>query len=63
MAERLAQQIPGGFYVNQFANDANSEAHLKTTGPEIWEQMGHDIDAYRRRHRLGRDHHGRGPVS
>ncbi|HYC97661.1 cystathionine beta-synthase [Brevundimonas sp.] len=46
MAERLAQQIPGGFYVNQFANDANSEAHFKTTGPEIWEQMEHDIDAF-----------------
>lgn len=46
MAERLAQQLPGGFYVNQFANDANSAAHFQTTGPEIWEQMGHDIDAY-----------------
>ena len=46
MAERLAQQIPGGFYVNQFANDANSLAHFKTTGPEIWEQMGGDIDAF-----------------
>lgn len=45
MAERLAQQIPGGFYVNQFANDANSAAHVKSTGPEIWEQMGHDVDA------------------
>ncbi|MDB5420066.1 MAG: Pyridoxal-5-phosphate-dependent protein beta subunit [Brevundimonas sp.] len=46
MAERLAQQIPGGYYVNQFANDANSAAHVKTTGPEIWEQMDHDVDAY-----------------
>ncbi|RZI99276.1 MAG: pyridoxal-phosphate dependent enzyme [Brevundimonas sp.] len=46
MAERLAQQIPGGFYVNQFANDANSEAHFRTTGPEIWEQMGGDLDAF-----------------
>ena len=46
MAERLAQQIPGGFYVNQFANDANSLAHFKTTGPEIWEQMEGDIDAF-----------------
>lgn len=46
MAERLAQQIPGGFYVNQFANDANSEAHFRTTGPEIWEQMGGGIDAF-----------------
>ena len=46
MAERLAQQIPGGFYVNQFANDANSEAHFKTTGPEIWEQMDGKVDAF-----------------
>ncbi|MBW8302666.1 MAG: cystathionine beta-synthase [Brevundimonas sp.] len=46
MAERLAQQIPGGFYVNQFANDANSLAHFQTTGPEIWEQMGHKVDAF-----------------
>ncbi len=46
MAERLAQQIPGGFYVNQFANDANSAAHVATTGPEIWDQMDHQIDAF-----------------
>ena len=46
MAERLAQQIPGGFYVNQFANAANSLAHFQTTGPEIWEQMDGDIDAF-----------------
>jgi len=46
MAERLAQQIPGGFYVNQFANDANSEAHFKTTGPEIWDQLDGEIDAF-----------------
>jgi len=46
MAERLAQQIPGGFYVNQFANDANALAHFQTTGPEIWEQMGGDLDAF-----------------
>ncbi|MDZ4364727.1 cystathionine beta-synthase [Brevundimonas sp.] len=46
MAERLAQQIPGGWFVNQFANHANSAAHVKTTGPEIWEQMGHDVDAF-----------------
>ena len=46
MAERLAQQIPGGFYVNQFANEANSLAHFQTTGPEIYEQMGGDIDAF-----------------
>ncbi len=44
MAERLARET-GAFYVNQFSNPANPEAHEATTGPEIWEQMGHDLDA------------------
>jgi cystathionine beta-synthase len=43
-AERLARET-GAFYVNQFANPANPKAHEETTGPEIWEQMDHDIDA------------------
>jgi cystathionine beta-synthase len=45
MAEHLAASIPGAFYVNQFANPANPRAHERTTGPEIWEQMGYDLDA------------------
>jgi cystathionine beta-synthase len=45
MAERLAREIPGALYVNQFANPANPLAHETATGPEIWEQMGHDVDA------------------
>ena len=45
MAERLTGEIDGAFFVNQFANPANPEAHEKTTGPEIWEQMDHDVDA------------------
>jgi len=45
LAQRLAQSIPGGFYVNQFANPANPEAHFKTTAPEIWEQLDHQVDA------------------
>jgi cystathionine beta-synthase len=44
MAARIAAE--GGFYhVNQFSNPANPLAHEKTTGPEIWEQTGHDVDA------------------
>src|ERR671930_1587563 len=45
MAEKIAADTPGAFYVNQFANPANPLAHERTTGPEIWEQMRHDVDA------------------
>src|SRR5207237_3341122 len=45
MAARLAAEIPGAFYANQFANPANPAAHERTTGPEIWEQMQHHVDA------------------
>jgi cystathionine beta-synthase len=45
MAERLAEAVPGGFFVNQFANPANPLAHERTTGPEIFEQMDGDVDA------------------
>jgi cystathionine beta-synthase len=45
VAARLAQEIPGAFYANQFGNPANPLAHERTTGPEIWEQMRHDVDA------------------
>jgi cystathionine beta-synthase len=44
LAERLAHE-QNGFYVNQFANPANPEAHERTTGPEILQQMGGDLDA------------------
>ena len=45
MAEKIAAEIPGAFYVNQFANPANPLAHETTTGPEIWKQMEGEIDA------------------
>jgi cystathionine beta-synthase len=44
LAARLAAER-GGFYVNQFANPNNPRAHEETTGPEIWEQMQHQVDA------------------
>jgi cystathionine beta-synthase len=45
LAEKIAQQTPHSFYVNQFNNPANPLAHETTTGPEIWRQTGHDVDA------------------
>jgi cystathionine beta-synthase len=45
VAARLAGEIPGAVYVNQFANPANPLAHERSTGPEIWEQMRHEVDA------------------
>ncbi|HWI35484.1 MAG TPA: cystathionine beta-synthase [Burkholderiales bacterium] len=45
IAARITRETPGAFYVNQFANEANPEAHEKTTGPEIWVQMGQQVDA------------------
>jgi len=45
LAERIAAETPGAFYVNQFKNPANPLAHQTSTGPEIWEQMHHDVDA------------------
>ena len=44
-AADIARRTPGAFYINQFANPANPRAHEETTGPEIWEQMDHDVDA------------------
>ncbi len=45
-AARIAQETPNAFYVNQFANPANVQAHVEGTGPEIWQQMEHNIDAF-----------------
>ncbi|MFZ4773805.1 MAG: pyridoxal-phosphate dependent enzyme [Terrimicrobiaceae bacterium] len=44
-AARLAREISGAHYINQFENPANPLAHERTTGPEIWDQMAHDVDA------------------
>ena len=45
MAERIARETPGSFYTNQFGNPSNPAAHEASTGPEIWEQMNHNVDA------------------
>ena len=45
LARRLASEIPGAFFVNQFGNPANPQAHEEMTGPEIWRQLDGRIDA------------------
>jgi len=45
VSDRLAEEIPGGFKPDQYSNGANPEAHYETTGPELWEQTGGEVDA------------------
>ena len=45
VAERLARETPGSYFVNQFGNPANAQAHEETTGPEIWQQCEQRLDA------------------
>jgi cystathionine beta-synthase len=45
VSSRLAEEIPGGYKPDQYANMANPQAHYEVTGPEIWEQTGGEIDA------------------
>ena len=43
VAKRLHEEIKGSFYINQYFNKLNIEAHYKTTGPEIWNQTNGTI--------------------
>ena len=43
VAKRLHEEIKGSVYINQYFNNLNSEAHYKTTGPEIWKQSNGKI--------------------
>jgi cystathionine beta-synthase len=45
LAECITKETPKAFFVNQFNNPANPLAHETTTGPEIWDQIGHQLDA------------------
>lgn len=45
-AEELAKEIPGSFIAGQFVNQANAEAHRKTTGPEIWRDTDGKVDIF-----------------
>src|SRR5881394_1053692 len=45
VSDRLAEEIPGAYKPDQYTNEGNPQAHYETTGPEIWEQTGGEIDA------------------
>jgi cystathionine beta-synthase len=45
VSDRLAEEIPGAYKPDQYSNQSNPDAHYETTGPEIWEQTGGEIDA------------------
>lgn len=38
VSKRLAEETPNSWYVNQYDNPSNAQAHYESTGPEIWEQ-------------------------
>ncbi|MCZ4354031.1 cysteine synthase A [Roseovarius aestuarii] len=47
LAAKLAETEPNGaIWANQFDNVANRQAHIETTGPEIWEQTGGKVDGF-----------------
>ncbi len=45
LAERVARETPGAYFINQFGNPDNPRAHFETTGPEILGQMDGRVDA------------------
>jgi cystathionine beta-synthase len=44
VSRRLAEETPNAYNPNQYANPANPATHYATTGPEVWEQLGDELD-------------------
>ncbi len=42
-SKRIAEETPNAWYVNQYDNPSNTQAHYETTGPEIWAQTAGKI--------------------
>ena len=42
-SKRIADETPNSWYVNQYDNPSNTQAHYESTGPEIWEQTNGKI--------------------
>jgi len=45
-AKRIARETPGSFYLNQYHNTDNGEAHYALTAPELWEQLEGRLDVF-----------------
>jgi cystathionine beta-synthase len=45
VSDRLAEEIPGAYKPDQYRNEGNPRSHYESTGPEIWEQTGGELDA------------------
>ena len=56
VARRLVEETEGSFYANQYHNPVNPETHYRSTGPELWAQVGDELHTlvcgprYRRHH-------------
>jgi cystathionine beta-synthase len=46
VAKRIVRETPNSILANQYYNPRNPEAHYQTTGPEVWEQTGGQIDYF-----------------
>jgi len=46
VAKRIVRETPNSILANQYYNPRNPESHYQTTGPEIWEQTGGQIDYF-----------------